>query len=72
MGSGSSPESAGSKAGHKQLRRFLEDIEDGILTQRVNELTRTGVLLTEKRELLGGRNAVDSHICNDQEMKQDN
>lgn len=55
-----------------QLRRFLGGIKGSILTQRVNKVTKAGPLLTGKRDLLGGRNAVDSHICNDQEVKQDN
>lgn len=54
--------------GHKQPRRFLERVEDNILTQTVDELTRTAVLLTDKVDLDGVVNAEGSHCCNDNEM----
>ena len=38
------------------------------MRQMVDELTRTGLLLTGKADLDGDVNAEGSHGCNDQEM----
>lgn len=58
----------GSRARHKQPRRFLHSTADSILTPMVCELSWAGLLLTDKMNLHGEMNAEDSHGYNDHEV----
>jgi len=58
----------GSRAWHKQPRRFLEVVEGNIWTQTLDELTRAGLLLTEKVDVAGDGKDEGSHGFDDHEL----
>ena len=57
-----------SRAGHKQSRRFPQGVEDSVLTQKLDKLTRAGLLLTDRADLAGDGKDEGSHGCNDYEL----
>ncbi|XP_065502045.1 SUN domain-containing protein 3-like [Caloenas nicobarica] len=63
----------GSRAGHKQPRRFLQGVEDSILRRTLDELTRAGLSLTDKVDQAEDLKDDSSHGCSGQAMveKQD-
>ena len=58
----------GSRAGHKQARRFLQGVEDSVLTETLNELSRAGLFLTDRVGLPGDGKEEGSHGCYHHEM----